>query len=104
MARRGTPITRMPAYPHPAFFRGIVLRSAAVWAGLRGFLLFLGLTIPAIPNAIAIVALTAWLTTRDGLRHGETVLLANLGVPGWRLGVVAAIAPAICESLIRIVA
>lgn len=90
--------------PHPAFLRGILVRGAGIWLGVRGLLLFVGLTVATAPVALAIVALTAWLATLDGRRHGETVLLANLGIPEWRLAAVAAAPPAVFETAVRLVA
>jgi hypothetical protein len=75
-----------------------------VWIGIRGFLLFVGLTVPSLPAAVGIVTLTAWLTVWDGRRHGETVLLANLGVPQWRLAVVAALPAVVFETVIQVLA
>ena len=94
---------------HPAFLRGIVVRSAIIWLGVRGLLLFAALLIPSIPAllipsipaALAVVALTAGLTAIDGRQHSETVLLANLGVPEWHLVLLAMLPPAVFEAVIQ---
>jgi hypothetical protein len=88
--------------PHPAFARGILFRGTVIWLGVRGLLLFVGLTVPATATAIAIVSLTAWLTTLEARRYSETVLLANLGISEWRLFALGAVPAAVLETVVRL--
>src|SRR5881397_4020541 len=94
----------LPSIPAP-FLRQILVRSILVWLGVRGaaFLLF-GLTVPALPAAGLVVALTVGLTTWDGRRLSEHVFLANLGIPVWVLALAAAVPPLSCELTIRFLA
>jgi uncharacterized membrane protein len=60
------------------------------------------LTVPATATAIAIVSLTAWLTTLEARRYSETVLLANLGISEWRLFALGAVPAAVLETVVRL--
>ncbi len=46
------------------------------------------------------MVLVAGLAAYDARRQSETVLLANLGIPEWRLAVIAALPPALMETVI----
>lgn len=95
---------RVPWFPHPAFIRGILLRAAVIWLGVRFMLSFSELLVPTVAAAYAIVALAAGLALWDGHRSSEVVFVANLGVPAWRIFALATIPPASAELLIQIVA
>ena len=101
MPARLPPLLSIPV----PFLRQILVRSILVWLGVRGaaFLLF-GLTVPALPAAGLVVALTVGLTTWDGRRLSEHVFLANLGIPVWVLALAAAVPPLSCELTIRFLA
>jgi hypothetical protein len=64
---------------------------------VRGFLALLDLL---TPPGWAVVGLVVWLATYDARRRSETVLLADFGIPEWRLALVAALPPAVLEVLI----
>jgi len=85
--------------PILAFLRGILLRSLVIWVSLRVALFLFHVGPPALPTRVGIVLVTAFLTTFDGRRHGETLFLANLGIPEWRLAAVAAVLPLLLESI-----
>jgi hypothetical protein len=52
------------------------------------------------PPGWAVVVLVAGLAIYDARRRSETVLLADFGIPEWRLAVVAALPAALMETLI----
>ena len=85
--------------PPPAFLAGIVLRSLVIWTSLRVALFLFHVGSPAVATRVGLVLATAFFTTFDGRRHGETVFLANLGIPEWRLAAVAAVPPLVLESI-----
>jgi len=64
---------------------------------VRGLLAVLKLL---TPPGWAVVVLVAGLAAHDARRRSETVLLANLGIPEWHLALIAALPPAVMETLI----
>lgn len=52
------------------------------------------------PPGWAVVVLVAGLAAYDARRRVETVWLANLGIPEWRLALIAALPPAVMEAAI----
>lgn len=88
--------------PPPAFLRGLLVRSALIWLGIRGFLFFTRRFGPAsVPASAAIVVVAVTFTILDERRRRQTVFLANLGISELALAVVAAVPPTVLELLAR---
>ena len=101
---------------HPRLLAGIAARAAIIWALLRLALLMLGAlsaflselengTSPAGgPIGAFLVATCVGLCMIDARVIGETLLLRNLGLPGWWPALVSGVVAAVLEILLQLVA
>ncbi len=67
-------------FPHKAFARRMLVNSALIWVGVRGFLFLVAQLWSGWQLACGVAALTAILAVLDFRRRNEHLWLENLGV------------------------
>lgn len=95
-------------FPNVTWSLPVLRRSVVVWLGIRAAIFVVGgvrqsagepLSLWAI---VLIVALTVVLVLYDVQRAREKLFLANLGVPTWSLGALAAAPPLYLEFVLDV--
>lgn len=82
-------------------FRNAYLRrGVAVWALARLALAWAELPDPGVPAELALLGVVALAVQADARRRSEDLFLANLGIPGWAIAVLAVPLAAVAELLV----
>ena len=86
--------------PHRSIARRILVNAFLVWLGLRFVAMVVGWELrTSLPLALFIVFLTTGLAVFDARRRSRRLLLENLGISVFPIGIVAALPPIVFESV-----
>jgi hypothetical protein len=83
--------------PHKAFAHRLLVNSALIWVGVRGFLFLVAQLWTGWQLACGVVALTTVLAVLDIRRRNEHLWLENLGVARLMVAGIAFAPPVVLE-------
>lgn len=85
----------------PHLRTAFLVRSFAVWVGLRAALAAGGLVSPGPVVRFLLLALVVTAVALDARRRQEHLFLGNLGIPAWTPALLATPVPLLAELLLR---